>query len=74
MGVGDALGSFVTRLRGGGRGEAGVAEKHAVTKVRDKRQNTKRIALFNLIIAVTHRPEGLEESKPVLREPSGRSE
>ena len=49
MGVGEALGSFVTRLRGGGRGEAGVAEKHAVTKVKDKRQNVKRKMLFNLI-------------------------
>ena len=49
VGVGDALGSFVTRLRGGGRGETGVAEKHAVTKVKDKRQNVKRNILFNLI-------------------------
>jgi hypothetical protein len=49
VGVGDALGSFVTRLRGGGGGETGVAEKHAVTKVKDKRQNVKRIALFSLI-------------------------
>ena len=49
VGVGDALGSFVTRLRGGGRGEAGVAEKHAVIKVKDKRQNVKRNILSNLI-------------------------
>jgi len=42
VGVGDALGSFVTRLRGGGGGESGVAEKHAVIKVTDKRQNVKR--------------------------------
>ena len=49
MGVGDALGSFVTRLRGGERGESGAAEKHAAVKVKNKRQNVKRIALFNLI-------------------------
>jgi hypothetical protein len=52
VGVGDALGSFVTRLRGGGRGETGVAEKHAVIKVKDKRQNVKRITFFNNLVGI----------------------
>jgi hypothetical protein len=51
VGVGDALGSFVTRLRGGGRGEAGVAEKHAVIKVIDKRQNVRCNFLLYDVIA-----------------------
>lgn len=72
--MGDALGSFVTRLKGRDGVEADIMEEHAIIKVIDKRQTVKWIALFNLITAVIHRPEGLEENKPVLREPSGRSE